>query len=180
MFSFKKKKKGEETRQLIIKYIELIFILIVSILIMYGLRMWYLNDQEYKMTIPILQDILYEIRSDELENYIYENENAVLYIGVTSNEACRKLEKEMKPFIEEERLKEEITYLNLSNVQDISEFYQRFNELYQGTISLTKYPALVKFEKGKVANLWEGGDTSLTLDQVKEFLKINKIEGNKK
>lgn len=115
MFFWKQKEKGVK-KDLIIRYIELFFIMGGTIAVMLMLRSWYRNDQEYQKTIPIIRETLLEIRPEEIENYLYEQEQAVAYICTAAETKCRDFEKQLKSFIEEKELQDKIVYLNSSDV----------------------------------------------------------------
>lgn len=174
MFFWKKK---EVKKDLIIRYIELFLIMAGTIAIMFLLRSWYRNDQEYRKTIPIIRETLLEIGPDEIENYLYEQEQVVAYICTASETKCRDFEKQFKPFVEEKELQEKIVYLNISEVNQ-EEYLKKFNEQFKYQDEVRDYPALVLFKKGKIeAVVQQTEEKELTIEQVEKFLKDYEIEG---
>lgn len=175
MFFWKQKEKWVK-KDLIIRYIELFFIMGGTIAVMLMLRSWYRNDQEYQKTIPIIRETLLEIRPEEIENYLYEQEQAVAYICTAAETKCRDFEKQLKSFIEEKELQDKIVYLNISEVNQ-KEYLEKFNEQFKFQDEVRDYPALVLFKKGKIeAVVQQTQDSMLTIEQVETFLKNYEIE----
>lgn len=156
-------------------YIKLGIIVVVTIFAVVVLRNWYVGKTNYELNIPIIKDTLVnEINTDEVYNYIRENENAILYIGVVSNKNCRSFEKEFNRVIVDRNLQYEITYLNLSKAKNKSKFIKEFNKFYDTNI--LGYPSLVIFEEGSVKNIITvktGKD--LNVKDVIKFLDSNSI-----
>lgn len=156
-------------------YIKLGIIVVVTIFAVVVLRNWYVGKTNYELNIPIIKDTLVnEINTDEVYNYIRENENAILYIGVVSNKNCRNFEKEFNRVIVDRNLQYEITYLNISKAKNKSKFIKEFNKFYDTNI--LGYPSLVIFEEGSVKNIITvktGKD--LNVKDVIKFLDSNSI-----
>ncbi|MEG1495117.1 MAG: DUF6568 family protein [Bacilli bacterium] len=176
----KSKKISKDT---IIKYLELLVILIVTVVVIIGIKTWYHNDQEYKKGIPVIEGTLSEIKYEELDNYLLESASSntiVFYIGVASDSNCRKFERDFKKYIKEQGLEEKITYLNLSNAKDINLVIKEINDKYKFKDAVFKYPALVLFKNGKIESTISGKENSyLNIEEAKEFLTTYKIKGTK-
>ena len=158
-----------------VHYFQLILIIILTILISLILRNWYVSRINYENNIPILTDILQvQIHADEIYDYIRENENVVIYMGVADDDECRSFEKDFHEIIVRENLQEVITYLNLSNINNRKDFLKEFNKFYGSDVK--GYPSFVVFADGKVSAVLsvEIGD-ELKIEKVQQFLKQNKI-----
>ncbi len=168
----KKEKEQSERRNRFVRYLELVLIFALTIVFMLGLRIFYLNDQNYQKTIPIMRDVLFEIRAGEVENFVNEKQDAILYVGTASNEQSRAFEKDFKPYVEENHLEDVITYLNLSDV-NVDDFYNQFNSQYNYSSSWS-YPAFVVFEDGKVKSLLASTKSkTFDINEVDFFLRDN-------
>ncbi len=166
------KTKEKKEKVPTINYVKLFFIIVITVLVVLLLRNWYVSSRNYELSIPIIKETLQnEIHEDEVYNYIRENENTILYIGVASDENCRSFEKEFNTVIEDRNLEDTIMYLNITKSKDKEEFIQDFNKFYNTNI--LGYPSIVVFEEGevkatltvKVGNKLEIKDAILFLDR---------------
>ncbi|MDE5587137.1 MAG: hypothetical protein K2I72_02045, partial [Bacilli bacterium] len=108
-------------------------------------------------------------------NYVREYPNALIYVGAVSDSNCRTFEIDFNQIIRNNKLEEEITYLNLEKEKNIKEFFKEFNKFYNS--ALKKYPSIIAFKDGKVAEILEipvGDNYSSSL--VQEFLDRNPVE----
>lgn len=156
-------------------YLILVLVILVTVFVALLFRNWYISGRDYELTIPIISETLIsEINTDEVYNYIRENENAILYIGVVSNEECRNFEKEFNEVIKERALEDTITYLNISKEKSKSKFIKEFNKFYGA--KLAGYPSLIIFEEGEVkATLTVDTGKSLDMEKAIEFLDKNGV-----
>lgn len=133
-------------------YIKLSLVVFITVMLCFVLRNWYLSRVDYEMNIPIITEtLLTKINTNEVYNYIRENENAILYIGVASNQECRDFEIEFNKVIKERKLENIITYLNLSDTSNKNSFIKEFNKFYD--TKLLGYPSLIIFEDGSVKDI---------------------------
>ena len=155
-------------------YVKLVLGIIVTIAIVLIIRNGYLNSVNYELSQSIISETLIsEINQEEVYNYIRENENSILYVGVVSNEECREFETEFNTVIKDKMLEDKITYLNISSAKNKSKFIKEFNKFY-GT-KLLGYPSLIIFEEGEVKDiLTVKTGKILNIDKVVEFLNNNK------
>lgn len=181
MFHKLKKKKEEEEkekkRELIIKYLELIIIFLVVIIIVLLLRNWYRKEEELRRNAPILRGTIAEIKPSELVEYLNENENPIFYICASEEKKCRTFEKELKPFIEKEKLQQDITYLNITKEEDKSAYLDKFNDNYQMGTMLFSYPAFVQFQNKKIGAVLELTEGVEKIKEVENFLRVNGVVG---
>lgn len=156
-------------------YIKVVLVIVLLVFLSFLFRNWYISSVNYELNIPIITETLVsEINTDEVYNYIRENENAILYIGVVSSSECRKLEKEFNEVIKERYLEDTITYLNISKVKSKSKFIKEFNKFYSA--NLKGYPSLVIFEEGEIkAILTVNTGKDLDIKKVEEFLDNNGV-----
>lgn len=157
-------------------YVKLALIIILVVLVSFLFRNWYIGRINYELNIPVITDTLIrKVNTDEVYNYIHENENAIIYVGVASDENCRSFEKEFNNIIKERSLEDKITYLNITAVKDKMAFIDEFNKTYD--ISLKGYPSIIVFNEGKVKDIITvqvGYD--LNIDDVNKFLDKNGVD----
>lgn len=170
-------KKKEELRKIPTKnYVILAIIFIVTFLLAIYLYRYYVVYSEYQKQTPIIRNVIPEITNQELGNYIQESPNIVIYMCTASDDTCRNFEKGLKKVIEQKHLATNITYVNLSNA-DLEQFTNDFNSKYNYKVKLkNSYPALVVFEDNEIRDIIQNSKRQkLTIDDVEQFLKRNKI-----
>ncbi len=169
------KKKTSSTKIPVMNYVKLFFLVLVTIFIILLLRNWYINNRNYELSIPIIEETLKsQIHGDEVYNYVRENENAVLYIGVANDENCRSFEKDFNSVIRKRGLGDTIMYLNITKTKDKNGFIQDFNKFYD--TDLLGYPSIVVFEEGKIkATITVKVGDPLQIEDVILFLDRNGV-----
>lgn len=169
--------KQEENKKGLKNYLILIVIFLIGMGLTLYLCKWYRVYDDYQKETPVIRGILLqEIKDDELEHFLVENSESVIYMCTASDPLCRNFEKDLKKLVEKENLNESIVYLNLSNI-DQDKFVETFNNKYPYKVKLTtSYPAVVMFDDGKVVNMLQGKkDEKLTITKFKQFIDLNKI-----
>ena len=159
-------------------YVKLVLIIIVTIVGAFILRDRYMAQEKYEKGIPVIRDYINsEINSSEVYHYIRENDDVLLYIGVSDNNNCRSLEEDLKNTITKNGLENRITYLNLTDEKKKDSFIKEFNKYFD--TKLLGYPSFVLFEGEEVKEILtvKTGD-SLSIDTVKEFFKRNNISSD--
>ena len=168
-------KKEQEKKVTIKSYLILATIFMLTIGITIYLCECYKVYDESKKETPIIRGTLSEITSEELEHYVQENQNCVVYMCTASNQVCRDYEEKFKKLIKKKNLQEDIVYLNLSNIEQ-DKFIESFNNKYKYKIKLTSnYPAIVIFDEAKISALLQENDEKLSIDRTKQFIELNKI-----
>ena len=110
------KTKKEKLREVPLKnYIYLFLILLGTILILIYIYTWYDTYNQNKLNTSIMNEYLTVINYNELDNYIIENKDAILYVSMLGNEDINRFEKKFKNEIIKNNLRNDILYLDLTN-----------------------------------------------------------------
>lgn len=170
-----KKQKSSKKKVPFSNYLILALVVFATVFIAFLFRNWYISGRDYELNIPIIKETLIsEINADEVYNYVRENENAILYMGVVSNEACRNFEKEFNEIIRNRSLEDTITYLNITKTNNKKKFINEFNKFYD--TNLLGYPSIVIFEEGEVkATLTVKTGKKLDIEDAVKFLDDNDV-----
>ena len=108
--------KNDKLREIPMKnYVYLFIILLGSIVFLIYIYTWYETYKESKLNVSIMNNYLTVINYNELDNYIMENKDAVLYVSVLGDEQIQKFEEKFKNSVLNNNLKEKILYLDLTN-----------------------------------------------------------------
>ena len=161
-------------KSIVKNYIILIVLFILSFAFTLYLCKWYNVYKEYKNEIPVIRGVLSEISYDELDHYIIDNSNIMLYICTSNSDNCRGFEKKLKKYVNLKELSDKIVYLNITNV-DQEVFLTDFNTKYNLKNKLTSnYPAFILFRDGKyVSLLQDNSKKTLTISKLDNFIELN-------
>lgn len=173
----KKKNIKEKEKKSTKNYFILAFIYLCCIGITLYFCKWYDVYKEYERKIPVIRGSLTELSAEELDHYVVDIPNTIIYMCTATDDNCRKFEKDFKKYIARNDISDEITYLNLTNI-DLGEFVKTFNNKYSYKIKLNgHYPAFVVFQDGKVTSILQGSkNKDLTISKVKDFLELYLLE----
>lgn len=176
----KKEIKKEDLRQIPIKnYFIVVIIFALSIGLAFFFRNWYNSYQDYEKTIPILQGIISEVRYNEIDNFIIDNQSAIIYIGVADDDDCRNLEIKLKKVIEKRHLKNKIIYFNITDVENRTLLLQEFNGKYGNGNDIYTYPAIVLIEDGRVVDYRsKSANRDLLVSDIEQLLDEYGVQGD--
>ena len=167
----KEKKDKKKIRNYILT---ILFFIACCGIVLYLRELYRVNEAEQKK-IPIIQGYISEIYNDDLEHYITENPDGVIYMCIANDENCRVFEREFKKLLKKDEYVDNLVYLNLMDV-DQDKFLEEFNNKYVYKVKLSReYPAFVLFEDGKVKAILQEKDKKLDIVKVKHFLELSEI-----
>lgn len=172
-----KMSEKKEKRNYVKNYFILLVVFVVCIAFVFYLKEQYEVYEKYKKEIPVIGDTLSNITREDVEHYVVDNSNVILYLCTASDESCRSFEKSFKRYVEKKELTDEIVYLNLSDA-DNNDFVNYFNERFNYKTKLKGiYPAFVVFSDGNVeAILQSTKKKSLTISKVQTFLELYMLD----
>ncbi len=160
-------------------YIILAIIIISTIVAVLAIKRIYENNKEYESNTNKRLDILYEIKEDDLESYLVENRDIVIYVSNSKQEDIVTFEEEFKNYIVENELSKEFVYLNLDMVS--SNFYNNLENKYlvdylKGKKDiLNDQENILIIEEGKIKAILYEGKSSISFNDVKKFLEENDV-----
>ena len=164
----KSKKKQKQN------YVILVVIYVVVIVLVLYLASIYNSCKSYQKEIPVLKDVVLEINPSEVEHYLTENPSPILYLCSASNEECREFEESIKASLEDNAY-QDLTYVNLENVDDERSYLTKLLDDYDGSsFSITRIPCLIKFTDGRVTAIEDGlNGALLTKNEALNFIDTN-------
>ena len=165
----------------ILNYFVYSLIVVLTLMLVIYLRAWYRIHKAYQLTIPVIGNHLNEIKYEELENYIAENPDFVLYMCTSHETKCRDFEKAFRQTIKKYNLKDQIIYLNLNEyVQKDTNANLLLNQDWQLAPLLTiesflsSYPSIAIFKDKKLFDfiIVKNG---ININSVNQFLEEYEI-----
>lgn len=152
-------------------YIIATIISIVTIMILVLSVSYYNKQKEYQNESNAIMGFLSEIKTEELENFIIDNRDAMIYIS-NSDISNNKVQNKVKKIINKNDYSKEIVYLNLKDLKD--EFYADFATKYfapelSNTSLLSDSLIIIKDEKVvRIMNI-----TEENVSELKEYIETH-------
>lgn len=142
-------------------YLLLITIGVVSICV---LLMWLYNNRSEKTYDSVVRDVVSEIKYDDLENYLQENRDVVIYIYDNTKKVSSALEKDIKEIITE------------YNVQQYFVFIEKNDELIKEYELNSNNPIFIAYTDGEVSEILSKKEYKIS--DIKNFLIRNEVIEN--
>ena len=165
--------KRDELRKIPIKnYVILGVVIIVTMLILYYFYLWVDVYKESKINIPIMDKYMTVINYNELDNYLVENPNTIVYVSVLEDEGIRNFEQKFKKYINDNELSNKMLYLDLTEVsKDINLYSELINKYRVKKKSIGDVPCLLLFKEGKLDKIYPINEKKYNLNEITFFLE---------
>ena len=136
--------KREAFREIPIKnYIILGVVLFITMLILYYFYCWVDVYKESKINIPIMDKYMSVINYNELDNYIVENPDTIIYVSVLEDEKIRGFEKEFKNKYKNKEIENELLYMNITDdIKDMDIRDEMVSKYSINSLDMTDVPSL--------------------------------------
>lgn len=152
------------------KYVTLIVIYVIVIALVLYTASWYQTFKNYKSTIPVLRNTVSEITTTELDHFVLENPDGVVYMCVANNSECRNFDSSLKKELLKNGLQTAITYIDLQNVNSKIDYINNVFEIYGDGNNITDTPLFLAFEDGKIISYL--GATTTTKPTTTDVIKF--------
>ena len=155
--------KKDKTKKISVKnYIYLSIIVIASIFIIFYLYRWYDTYRESKLNISIMNNYLSVINYNELDDYIIENKNAIIYVSKLGDEKINKFEKLFKNMVVENDLRNSMLYLDVTN--------DNFDIVKEKLQINTSLPCIVVYTNGKITDVYSITNNNYDMKKLNKYL----------
>lgn len=146
-------------------YFILFIVIVFSLLIAFYFRNWYKAYEDSYLSKSIVGNYLFEINYKELDNYLVENQSAIIYVSKVGNEKIRNFEKKFINAINQNDLKNKILYLNLNNYKgDINNKYTINDK------DITSVPNISVFKNGKLDDIYVIDVDGYNMEKIISYL----------
>lgn len=143
-------------------YLFVLIMAVVVVIITFVLMNLY-NANKKEVYSSYVKEIAHEIMLDDLDNYLQEHPDAILYIN-TNDEANKKLEKEIKNLIARHNIQQYFVYIE--NNKDITKKYKLKDN----------NPVFIAYKDGKVLETFS--QDKYTIKEIESFLVRNGVIEN--
>ena len=135
-------------------YLILVLIFLVTFIAIFLLRRVYLNYKDYNLKRSLLVGVVEEIKAVELNNYIGDKADVVLYLG-NADEESKTLEKKLLKDLKDNHLEEQLIFMDLKTDEEKEEFIKDFNQNNEDNskFQIKKLPALVIYINREIVSV---------------------------
>ena len=150
-------------------YILLSIVLILTIVVVIYFFLWKNTYEKSKLQTPILDDYLLVINYNELNNYLVENKDAIIYISKLNNENIRLFENKFKNIINKNNLNNKILYLDLTEDLKENNIVKKINKKYGK--EMTEVPTIVIIKDGKISSSYNIKENKYNIKLLEKYLE---------
>lgn len=160
-------------------YLILGIVIIVTLLLLYYFYMWIDAYNETKLNKPILDKYLEVINYNELDDYLIENQDTIIYISVLEDSKIRDFEKQFKKILRNKEIEKDILYMNITDDIKKKVIVKEMNEKYMiNSLSIVNVPVIAVFEDGKLKNIYSIKNNNYDIEEFKMFINNNKFRND--
>ena len=158
-------------------YLILGLISIVTVVLLYYFYSWTVAYKETKLNKRMMDAYMEVINYNELDNYLVESPDTIIYVSVLENEEIREFEKKFKDAFKKKEIENSVLYMDITNELKDEKLKQEMQTYYKlNDIDITNVPAIVVFSGGKLKSIYAIGRINYDVKQVKAY--INGIKMN--
>ena len=157
-------------------YIILGLVVLLTLGLVYYFYLWYITYEESKLNETIMDRYLEVINYNELNDYIVENRNAMIYTSVLENNNIRKFEIKFKNIVVKNALKDKILYMDMTDIFKDKIKYTELRNSYQvNNYNITNVPCILVFKDAKLVDIYSIKDNDYNADNVLNYIIDNEM-----
>lgn len=150
-------------------YILLSIVLILTIVVVIYFFLWKNTYEKSKLQTPILDEYLLVINYNELNNYLVENKDAIIYVSKLNNENIRLFENKFKNIINKNNLNNKILYLDLTEELKENNIVKEKNKKYGK--EMTEIPSIIIIKDGKISSFYNIKENGYNVKSLEKYLE---------
>lgn len=149
-------------------YIILSIILIVSIFVVIYFYKWYDELKRNNINTPVMNEYLSTINYNEIDTYLVENQDVIIYASSLDDKNTRRFEKKLKKIVKKYTFNNTILYLDLTdNNKSINNIIQKYH--------ITSTPCIIIFESGEIKDIYNIKDYNYDVELLVSYLRIKGV-----
>lgn len=149
-------------------YFILGIILIISCILVYYINTWYSLYQYEKRGSSPITTYMEIINYNEVENYIAENSDAIIYVSKSNNLKIRKFEEDNEKLFKKLELNYNILYMDAKDVNKDLKIKYNVNE----------YPTILFFKNKRLVNKYVLELDNINYSDMKSVIDYSNGENN--
>ena len=164
--------KNNTFRKIPIKnYIILGIVILVTLFILYYFYLWVDVYKESKISIPILDKYMTVINYNELDNYVVENPDTIVYVSVLEDEKIREFEKQLKNKYRNNEIDNEVLYMNITDdIKNKNAKNEMISKYSVNSLNITNVPCVLVFNEGVLTSIYSVKDNDYNIDRFFSYL----------
>lgn len=172
--------KTDEIRKIPIKnYVILGVIVIVTLFILYYFYLWVDVYKESKINVPIMDKYMTVINYNELDNYLVENPNTIIYVSVLEDEEIRTFEKKFKSKYRSNVIQKEVLYMNITEeLKNKNIRSKMINKYSLNNLNITDVPCVLVFNGGLLKSIYSVSDNDYDIERFVIYLNNILLESD--
>ena len=157
-------------------YIILGLVILLTLGLVYYFYLWYITYEESKLNETIMDRYLEVINYNELNDYIVENRNAMIYTSVLEDNNIRKFEIKFKNIVVKNALKDKILYMDMTDIFKDKIKYTELRNSYQiNNYNITNVPCILVFKDAKLVDIYSIKDNDYNTEDVLNYIIDNEM-----
>lgn len=162
----------EKLRKISVKnYIILGIIVFFSIIVLYYFYLWIDVYKDSMSDLPILDKYMSVINYNELEDYLVENPNSVVYVSILENDNIRSFEKELKSMYKDDIISFDILYMNITDdIKDTNKKNLMISRYSLNNLNILSVPCVLVFDEGKLISIYSISDNDYNINKLVDYL----------
>ena len=170
--------KNNALRKIPVKnYIILGVVIVVTLLLLYYFYMWVDVYKESKVNIPIMDKYMTVINYNELDNYLVENPDTIIYVSVLEDDEIRNFEKKLKNKYRDREVSNTILYMNITNeIKDDILKNEMVSKYTLNNLNITDVPCVVVFTDGKLNSIYSVSNNNYDIDLFVSYVNDINLE----
>lgn len=172
--------KNDELRKIPTKnYIILVVVILLTLLILYYFYMWVDVYKESKINIPIMDKYMTVINYNELDNYVVENPNTIVYVSVLEDDKIRGFEKQFKNKYRNNEIENDVLYMNITDDIRNTNIKEDMDDRYVlNDLSITDVPCVLVFNDGLLKSIYSVSDNNYDIERFTIYLNNIDMESD--
>ncbi len=152
-------------------YLILGALIVVTLFLLFYFYMWVDAYNETKLNRPILDKYMEVINYNELNNYLVENPNTIIYVSVLEDETIREFEKQVKAAYKKQEVDREVLYMDITDqISDKNYHNEMVNKYAVGSLNMTNVPLVVVFENGNIREIYNISNDGYDISRFKAYI----------
>ena len=160
-------------------YIILGVVILLTLLILYYFYMWVDVYKESKINIPIMDKYMTVINYNELDNYVVENPNTIVYVSVLEDDRIREFEKQFKNKYRNNEIENDVLYMNITDDIRNTNIKEDMDDRYVlNDLSITDVPCVLVFNDGLLKSIYSVSDNNYDIERFTIYLNNIDMESD--
>lgn len=153
-------------------YIILSVIVIITIILTFICRNAYIEYKKANEKNSVMANYLVVVNDEEFNNYVLENQNAIIYFSNSKDEEKNEFEEKLKKIISQLGIENQMVFLNNKNMNEKS-FSKIKNKYFDESLkneNIGIFTNIFIMENGKITTVLYKEKKQINIDDVIELL----------